>query len=266
MIEIKNISKSFNKIQVLYDVSATFERGKTTLIIGQSGSGKTVLLKSIVGLHTIDKGSIFYDGVPFNNQTFKSQQEIRKQMGMLFQGSALFDSMDVEKNVKFPLDMYTELSEEEKKDKVITALERVNLVNINHLFPSELSGGMKKRVAIARAIVMKPKYLFCDEPTSGLDPKTATIIDELIYEITVEYNTTTIINTHDFDSVMQIGEKVCFIYQGNKWWEGSKGQLLDSNNDELNDFVFSSVLAQQARGFKIMKRAHTDFEHYSKRK
>lgn len=247
MISVKNISKSFSGKKVLDDITVTFEAGKTNLIIGRSGSGKTVLLKSIVGLHDIDNGEIWYEDILFNKLDFKGKKEIRKQMGMLFQGSALFDSMTTEQNVRFPLDMFTASSMEEKTEIVNNCLKRVNIINANKLFPSELSGGMKKRVAIARAIALNPKYLFCDEPNSGLDPITAILIDELIKEITEEYSMTTIVNTHDMNSVMEIGEKIVFINEGVKCWEGSKKEVLKSDNEILNDFVFASSLAKQLR-------------------
>ena len=247
MIRIKNLDKSFNGKPVLSDISVDFEPGKTNLIIGRSGSGKTVLLKAIVGLHDIDSGEIWYDNILFNKLNFNEKKEIRKEIGMLFQGSALFDSLTVERNVKFPLDMFTGKSESEKIDRVNFCLKRVNIINANQLFPSELSGGMKKRVAIARAISLNPKYLFCDEPNSGLDPLTAILIDELIKEITEEYSMTTIVNTHDMNSVMEIGEKIVFISDGLKCWEGSKHEILDSDCKTLNEFVFANALAKQLK-------------------
>jgi phospholipid/cholesterol/gamma-HCH transport system ATP-binding protein len=247
MIRIKNLNKSFNGSRVLSNISVDFEPGKTNLIIGRSGSGKTVLLKSIVGLHDIDSGEIWYDEILFNKLDFNEMKEIRKEIGMLFQGSALFDSLSVEQNVKFPLDMFTTKSEREKLDRVNFCLNRVNIINANKLFPSELSGGMKKRVAIARAISLNPKYLFCDEPNSGLDPLTAILIDELIKELTEEYSMTTIVNTHDMNSVMEIGEKIVFISEGKKCWEGSKHEILDSDCKILNDFVFANALAKQLK-------------------
>jgi phospholipid/cholesterol/gamma-HCH transport system ATP-binding protein len=247
MIRVKNIDKSFSGKMVLENVSVTFEPGKTNLIIGRSGSGKTVLLKSIVGLHDIDNGEIWFEEVLFNKLNFTDKKEIRKQMGMLFQGSALFDSMTTEQNVRFPLDMFTNQSMEEKIERVNFCLKRVNIINANKLFPAELSGGMKKRVAIARAIALNPKYLFCDEPNSGLDPITAILIDELIKEITDEYSMTTIVNTHDMNSVMEIGEKIVFINEGKICWEGSNNDILKSDNEILNDFVFANALAKQLR-------------------
>ncbi len=247
MISVNNLYKSFNGVSVLEDVSVTFEAGMTNLIIGQSGSGKTVLLKSIVGLHPIDSGEIFYDELRFDKLDFTHIKEIRKEIGMLFQGSALFDSLTVEQNVRFPLDMFTDKSMEEKIDRVNFCLKRVNIVNSNKLFPAELSGGMKKRVAIARAISLNPRYLFCDEPNSGLDPVTSIVIDELISELTEEYNMTTIVNTHDMNSVMKIGEKIVFISNGRKCWEGSNKEILDSDCPALNDFVFANALARQLK-------------------
>jgi phospholipid/cholesterol/gamma-HCH transport system ATP-binding protein len=232
---------------VLNDVSVSFETGITNLIIGRSGSGKTVLLKAIVGLHEVDKGEIWFEDVLFNELDFKGKKEIRKEMGMLFQGSALFDSLTVEQNVKFPLDMFTTMSPEEKKERVNFCLNRVNIINANSLFPSELSGGMKKRVAIARAISLNPKYLFCDEPNSGLDPITAILIDELIKELTEEYSMTTIVNTHDMNSVMKIGEKIVFINDAAICWIGTKDEILHSDCDVLNDFVFANALAKRLR-------------------
>lgn len=250
MIRIKNLSKSFNGKNVLNNISVTFETGKTNLIIGRSGSGKTVLLKSIVGLHEVEKGEIWYEDVLFNKLDFSAKKEIRKEMGMLFQGSALFDSLTVEQNVRFPLDMFTEMSLPEKVERVNFCLKRVDIINANNLFPSEISGGMKKRVAIARAISLNPKYLFCDEPNSGLDPITAILIDALIKELTEEYSMTTIVNTHDMNSVMEIGEKIVFISDGEKCWEGSKHDILHSDCDSLNDFVFANSLAKQLRSTK----------------
>lgn len=247
MIRVISVNKSFDDNKVLDNVSVSFEPGKTNLIIGRSGSGKTVLLKAIVGLHDIDSGEIWYENVLFNKLGFEEMKEIRKEMGMLFQGSALFDSLTVEQNVRFPLDMFTKKSMEEKTDRVNFCLNRVNIINANRLFPSELSGGMKKRVAIARAISLNPKYLFCDEPNSGLDPLTAILIDELIKELTEEYSMTTIVNTHDMNSVMEIGEKIVFINEGVICWEGNKDEILKSDCAILNDFVFANALAKQLR-------------------
>jgi len=247
MIKVKNLDKSFNNKLVLNDINVSFETGKTNLIIGRSGSGKTVLLKSIAGLHEPDEGEVWFDDVLFNKLDFNAKKEIRKEMGMLFQGSALFDSLTVEQNVRFPLDMFTGKSLEEKNERVNFCLKRVNIINANKLFPSELSGGMKKRVAIARAIALNPKYLFCDEPNSGLDPETATLIDDLILMLTKEFKMTTIINTHDMNSVIQIGESVLFIHQGEKCWQGNRGNILHSENKILEDFIFANKLYAQMR-------------------
>ena len=249
MIVVENIHKEFGENLVLNDVSFTFQKGKTNLIIGESGSGKTTLLKILIGLHELDKGNIIYDGRIFNKMKLKEKRYIRQEIGMLFQGGALFDYMTVEENIMFPLTMFTDQTTEEKLERVNFCLKRVNLENKNYLLPSELSGGMLKRVAIARAISMNPKYLLCDEPNSGLDPKTAILIDDLIKEITEEYNITTIVNTHDMNSVMQIGENIAFIYNGVIWWEGNKEELIHSNNKELNNFVFASEL------FKRLKKS-----------
>ncbi|MCA1741916.1 MAG: ATP-binding cassette domain-containing protein [Bacteroidales bacterium] len=247
MIRAENITKSFDGREVIRDISAVFEPAKTNLIIGKSGSGKTVFLKCLVGLLEVDEGKIFYNDVLFNGLDFKAKKEIRKDMGMLFQGSALFDSMTVEENVRFPLDMFTDMPYEEKLERVNFCLDRVRIVNSNHLLPAELSGGMKKRVAIARAIALKPRFLFCDEPNSGLDPKTSIVIDELIREITVELNMTTIVNTHDMNSVMENGEKIIFIEEGEKCWEGNKNEILKSDCEMLNEFVFANALARQLK-------------------
>ncbi len=247
MINVKNITKKFSENIVLDDVSVRFEKGKTNLVIGQSGSGKTVLLKSIVGLISIDEGEIWYDNRLFTALTFREKKEIRKEMGMLFQGSALFDSSTVEQNVMFPLDMFTSQSHKEKLKRVDFCLDRVNIKGANKLLPAELSGGMKKRVAIARAIALNPKYLFCDEPNSGLDPKTAILIDNLIKEITEDFNITTIVNTHDMNSVIEIGDKVVFIYEGQKLWEGTNKEIMNTRSKELNDFVFATSLAKQLK-------------------
>jgi len=247
MIELKHVCKSFNGIAILKDISVCFHTGKTNLVIGASGSGKTVLLKSIIGLHEIDSGEILYDGREFTRLNFKEKKEIRKEIGMLFQGSALFDSSTVQENVCFPLDLFTEMSLDEKLDRTNFCLQRVNIINKNHLYPAELSGGMKKRVAIARAIALNPKYLFCDEPNSGLDPQTAILIDNLISEITLEFNMTTVVNTHDMNSVMEIGDMVMFIYNGEKVWEGSNADILKSDNKQLNEFVFATNLTKRIK-------------------
>lgn len=249
MIQAINISKSFGDTKVLDNISATFEPGKTNLIIGQSGSGKTVFLKCIIGLQQPSSGVVIFDDINFNELTGSEQKDLRKQMGMMFQGGALFDSETVEQNVMYPLDMFTDMSLEEKKDRVNFCLNRVNIVNANDLYPSEISGGMKKRVALARAIALNPKYLFCDEPNSGLDPKTAIVIDFLIKEITEEFKTTTIVNTHDMNSVMEIGAKVIFIHRGQKFWEGTNKEILYSENKELNEFVFANNLAKQLKKY-----------------
>jgi phospholipid/cholesterol/gamma-HCH transport system ATP-binding protein len=247
MIRADHIFKTFEGRTVLNDISVDFETGKTNLIIGRSGSGKTVLLKSLVGLHDVDAGKIFYDDVCYTDLNFRERKEIRKDVGMIFQGGALLDSSTVRENVRLPLDLFTTMSEGEKRDRVTFCLERVRLMGADHLYPSELSGGMVKRVAIARAIVLNPRYLFCDEPNSGLDPQTSVVIDNLIYDITKEFNITTIINTHDMNSVMEIGEKIVYIHEGNKWWEGTKDDILLSENPELNDFVFASAMAKRAK-------------------
>lgn len=247
MIEIKDIHKSFGDNQVLKGISGKFEPGITNLIIGGSGSGKTTLLKCMIGLHHPEKGSVTYDGRDFTQLNTEERIEIRKEIGMLFQGSALFDSMTVEENIMFPLNMFTDQSRSEKLDRVNFCLERVNLEGKNKLFPAELSGGMKKRVGIARAIAMNPKYLFCDEPNSGLDPKTSIVIDELIKEITEEYNTTTVVVTHDMNSVMGIGDYIMFLHEGKKFWEGSNKEIAKTDIPELNDFVFASRFMKAAK-------------------
>ncbi|MCD6366086.1 MAG: ATP-binding cassette domain-containing protein [Bacteroidales bacterium] len=242
MIKVIDINKSFDGKQVLKDISASFEKGKTNLIIGQSGSGKTVLLKSIVGLFEPDSGEILFDTRSFTKMNQKQRKAIRKEIGMVFQGGALFDSATILENVMFPLEMFTDWDYEKKKERVEFCLNRVDLENINDLYPAEISGGMQKRVAIARAIALNPQYLFCDEPNSGLDPKTAKVIDELIQDITYEFNITTIINTHDLNSMVKIGDHIIFIYEGEKKWEGNKTNFLDSGCPELEDFVFSSSI------------------------
>ena len=247
MIRADHISKTFEGRTVLKDISVEFDTGKTNLIIGRSGSGKTVLLKSLVGLHDVDQGKIFYDDVCYTDLNFRERKAIRKDIGMIFQGGALLDSSTVRENVRLPLDLFTEMSEGEKRDRVDFCLERVRLEGADHLYPSELSGGMVKRVAIARAIVLNPRYLFCDEPNSGLDPQTSVVIDNLIYDITKEGKITTIINTNDMNSGMENGQKIVYIHEGNKWWEGTKDDILLSENRELNDFVFASAMAKRAK-------------------
>ncbi len=247
MIEVKNLYKSYEGEFVLNDVSARFEQGKCNLIIGRSGSGKTVLLKSIAGLIEVDQGEIWYNDQLFSHLDSHQRQEIRKEMGVLFQGAALFDSLTVEENVLFPLDMFTDQSRKEKLDRVNFCLERVRVSGTNTLFPAELSGGMKKRVAIARAIALNPRYLLCDEPNSGLDPETGIVIDNLIRELTEEYHMTTIVNSHDMNSVLEIGDKVMFIYQGCKCWEGSRQDIMETDNEALNNFVFATNMAKQIK-------------------
>lgn len=247
MIRAEHIVKSFDGRVVLDDISVEFETGSTNLIIGRSGSGKTVLLKCLVGLHEVDSGSVWYDQTDFTKLGFSDRKDIRRDIGMIFQGGALLDSSTVEENVRLPLDLFTTQSEAEKRERVEFCLQRVRLEDAHQLYPAELSGGMIKRVAIARAIVLNPKYLFCDEPNSGLDPQTSILIDNLIHEITKEYCITTIINTHDMNSVMEIGEKIVYIHEGRKWWEGTKEDILDADNKELNDFVFASAMAKRAK-------------------
>jgi len=240
VIEINNISKSFSERKVLNDISFKFESGKTNIIIGESGSGKTTLLKCMVGLNELDTGDVLFNGRNFYELDFNGKKSIRKEIGMLFQGGALFDSKTVEENVVFPLSMFTDLTESEKRDRANFCLQRVNLPDANKLYPAELSGGMKKRVAIARAIAVQPKYLFCDEPNSGLDPKTSIVIDNLIKEITDEYGITTVVITHDMNSVIEIGDHIMFIYKGDKWWEGNKEEILKTDNKEVCDFVYAT--------------------------
>ena len=247
MIEIENIKKSFGEHLVLKGISTTFDEGKTNLIIGQSGSGKTVLLKTLLGIHLPDEGNISYDGRVYAQMSADDKRSLRTEIGMVFQGSALFDSMTVEENVAFPLMMFTKKNKDEVLERVNAVLKRVNLINANHKKPSEISGGMQKRVAIARAIVNNPKYLFCDEPNSGLDPKTSTVIDNLIQEITIEYNITTVVNTHDMNSVMEIGEKIIFLKEGLLAWEGTKKEIFKTDNEAIIDFVYSSNLFKKIR-------------------
>ncbi len=247
MIEVKDLHKGFKEVKVLKGISATFHPGETSLIIGQSGSGKTVFLKSLVGLHTPEKGSILYDGRINTEMTIEDKRQFRQEVGMVFQGSALFDSQTVEENIMFPLKMFTKQPDSEMLDRVNFVLKRVDLENSNKKFPAELSGGMQKRVAIARAIVMNPKYLFCDEPNSGLDPKTAIVIDNLIQEITDEYQITTVINTHDMNSVMEIGEKIVFLKDGRKAWEGTSKEIFKTDNEAVVNFVYSSELFKKVR-------------------
>lgn len=240
MIEVLNLSKRFDDLDVLKDVSFKFEQGKVNMIIGQSGSGKSVLAKCMVGLHQPNEGQVLYEGVDFIPLPLEEKTEIRKHIGMLFQASALFDSMTVEENVTFPLTMFTDMSKEEMRARANECLDRVNLTGKNHLYPSETSGGMQKRIAIARAIVMKPKYLFCDEPNSGLDPQTAIVIDNLISDLTKEMDITTVVITHDMNSVIEIGDNIMFIYKGEKWWEGTKRDILRTTNKEIIEFVYAS--------------------------
>lgn len=254
MIAVDNIYKSFDDTHILKGVSSTFEKGKTNLIIGQSGSGKTVFLKCLLGLFEPEQGSISYDGKKYSELSGDEKRDLRQEMGMVFQSSALFDSMTVEGNVMFPLNMFSKQSKSEMEDRVDIVLKRVNLKDAHHKFPSEISGGMQKRVAIARAIVMNPKYLFCDEPNSGLDPKTAILIDNLIQEITQEYNITTVINTHDMNSVMEIGEKIMFLKNGHKEWEGSNKEIFKTDNKAVTDFVYSSELFKKVRQMYIEER------------
>lgn len=251
MIEIKNLQKAFGDKTVLNGVSAVFKSGKCNLIIGTSGSGKTVLMKCLVGLFEPDQGEIVYDGKSFTDMSEEDRKMLRQQIGMLFQGSALFDSQTVQQNVMFPLDMFTTLSYRDKLKKVNEVLDRVNLKDANKKFPAEISGGMKKRVGIARAIVLNPKFLFCDEPNSGLDPQTSMLIDKLIHEITVEYKITTIINTHDMNSVMEIGDHILYMYQGKKQWEGTNKDIIYSDDQRLNEFIFASEFLQDAKKMRM---------------
>lgn len=247
MIEVRDLTKSFEDKTVLYDIDTVFETGKTNLIIGQSGSGKTVLMNNLVGLLTPTSGKILYDGRNFVTMNKKEKVAMRREMGMIFQGAALFDSMSVLENVRFPLDMFSNMNSRERDRRAMECIERVNLNGAENKYPNEISGGMQKRVAIARAIVLNPKYLFCDEPNSGLDPKTSLVIDGLLSEITKEYNITTIINTHDMNSVMGIGENIIFIYKGRKEWEGTKDDVMGATNKRLNDFIFASDLLKKVK-------------------
>jgi phospholipid/cholesterol/gamma-HCH transport system ATP-binding protein len=253
MIEVKNIRKGFSGKVVIDNVSASFETGKCNLIIGSSGSGKTVLMKCIVGLFEPNQGSVNYDGENFTEMNVASRKDMRQKIGMLFQGSALFDSMTVEQNVMFPLDMFTNWNYKEKQKRVNEVLNRVNLDEAQKKFPAEISGGMKKRVGIARAIVLNPKYLFCDEPNSGLDPQTSLVIDKLIQELTVEFNITTVINTHDMNSVMEIGDHIVYMYQGLKEWEGNNKEIIFSKNEKLNSFIFASAFLQDAKDMRMLE-------------
>jgi len=247
LIEVKHLSKSFGDLHVLKDINFTFEPKKVNLIIGQSGSGKSVLTKCMVGLHEPDEGEVLFDGRSMIHLNQNERTEVRKDIGMLFQASALFDSLTVQENVMFPLQMFTKMSKEEMLDRVNFCLQRVKLENVNHLYPSETSGGMQKRIGIARAIAMNPRYLFCDEPNSGLDPKTAIVIDRLIEELTHEYEMTSVVITHDMNSVMEIGENIIFLYDGQLWWKGSKEDILRTDNKEINDFVYASSFMQSIK-------------------
>lgn len=258
MIEVKNITKSFEGRPVLKNISTVFEDGKTNLIIGRSGSGKTVMIKNIIGLMRPDSGQILYDGRDLTLMNKEDLKILRKEMGMLFQGSALFDSMTVLENVMFPLDMFSKASTKERQMRAEFCLDRVNLSEAGHLYPSEISGGMMKRAAIARAIALNPKYLFCDEPNSGLDPKTSLVIDDLIHDITIEFNMTTVINTHDMNSVMNIGDNIVFIKEGVKEWQGTKEDIITSDNQALNDFIFASDLFRKVKKMEVdeLKEGH----------
>ena len=253
MIEVKNIKKSFGEKVVIQDVSSVMKAGQCNLIIGSSGSGKTVLMKCMVGLFEPDAGDILYGGHSFTSMPLEEKTEIRKEIGMLFQGSALFDSQTVEQNIMFPLSMFTKWTTKKKLERVNEVLNRVNLEGVNRKFPAELSGGMKKRVALARAIVLNPKYLFCDEPNSGLDPQTSLVIDQLIKEITIEYNITTVVNTHDMNSVMEIGNYILYMYQGHKEWEGSNREIIFSKNQRLNEFIFASEFLRDAKEMRMLE-------------
>ena len=253
MIEVRNIRKNFAEKTVIQDVSAVMKAGQCNLIIGASGSGKTVLMKCMVGLFEPDNGQVLYSGHDFTSLKNEEKTEIRKEIGMLFQGAALFDSLTVEQNIMFPLSMFTQWHNKQKLERVNEVLARVNLQDVNKKFPGELSGGMKKRVALARAIVLNPKYLFCDEPNSGLDPQTSLVIDRLIKEITIEYNITTVVNTHDMNSVMEIGDYILYMYKGNKEWEGNKKEIIFSKNKRLNEFIFASEFLQDAKDMRMLE-------------
>jgi phospholipid/cholesterol/gamma-HCH transport system ATP-binding protein len=253
MIEVKNIRKSFNGKTVIEDVSCVMNAGQCNLIIGASGSGKTVFMKCLVGLFTPDSGSILYSGEDFTQMNVDQKKEVRKEIGMLFQGSALFSSLTVEENIIFPLDMFTDWTRKKKLDRVNEVLKRVNLEGVNRKFPAELSGGMMKRVGIARAIVLNPKYLFVDEPNSGLDPQTSGLIDKLIHEITQEYNITTVVNTHDMNSVMEIGNHIIYMYKGNKEWEGNNKEIIFSKSERLNEFIFASEFLRDAKDMRMLE-------------
>ena len=253
MIEVQNIEKGFGDKKVIDNVSSVFKAGQCNLIIGSSGSGKTVLMKCMVGLFVPDAGSILYNGQNFTEMNSSEKTEVRTQIGMLFQGSALFDSVNVQENVMFPLNMFTKWTYKKKLERVNEVLERVNLKDTNKKFPAELSGGMKKRVGIARAIVLNPKYLFCDEPNSGLDPQTSLLIDKLIQEITLEYNITTVVNTHDMNSVMEVGDYILYMYQGKKEWEGTNKQIIFSKNKRLNEFIFASEFLKDAKEMRMLE-------------
>jgi phospholipid/cholesterol/gamma-HCH transport system ATP-binding protein len=256
MIEIKHLCKSFDDKEVLKDISTTFENGKTNLIIGQSGSGKTVLMKNLVGLLTPTSGNVLYDGRDLVTMSKKEKIMLRREMGMIFQSAALFDSLTVLENVMFPLDMFSTMNVRDRVKRAQTCLDRVNLIEAQKKYPGEISGGMQKRVAIARAIALNPQYLFCDEPNSGLDPKTSLVIDDLLHSITQEYNMTTIINTHDMNSVMGIGENIIFIYQGQKEWQGNSGEIMSSTNELLTDFIFASDLLKKMKETEMEKLSH----------
>ncbi len=254
MIEVKNISKSFEDKVIIDDISAQFKPGQCNLIIGTSGSGKTVLIKCIVDLMHADKGEIYFDGQRFASMSKEERKDLRNNIGMLFQGNALFDSKTVQENVRFPLDMFTQLSLDEKNEKVAETLARVNLEGVNDKYPAEISGGMKKRVALARAIIMKPKYLFCDEPNSGLDPQTSMVIDKLIHDITAEFNITTIVVTHDMNSVMEIGQHIIYLHQGKREWEGTNDEIIFSQNQLLNNFIFASEFLKDAKAMRMTNK------------